>query len=178
MSIRRKRIEQSVQALLQHNNIVEPPINVEGIVKAFGIVVRKKQNKDSDISGFLFRDNERTVIGVNSFHSLSRQRFTVAHELGHYLLHSQSDDRMYIDRNFEVMFRDNRSSDGSNTEEREANLFAAELLMPEHFLREDLAAISRLDLVDDHFIKQLARKYKVSFQAMLFRLTNLRMISL
>lgn len=178
MSIRRKRIELLVQELLQQNNIVAPPVNVEQIVNTVGIIVRKKQNKDSDISGFLFRDNKKTVIGVNSSNSLPRQRFTVAHELGHYLLHSQGDDGLYVDRGFEVMFRDDHSSDGINTEEREANLFAAELLMPELFLREDLAAISGLDLVDDVFIKQLARKYKVSFQAMLFRLTNLQMISI
>jgi Zn-dependent peptidase ImmA (M78 family) len=39
------------------------------------------------VSGILFRDGEHHVIGVNSAHPLARQRFTIAHELGHRALH-------------------------------------------------------------------------------------------
>lgn len=55
----------------------------------------------------------------------------------------------------------------------EANAFAMELLMPEHFLRADLRKIGGVDIEDEEKVKKLARKYKVSVAAMIFRLGNL-----
>lgn len=53
---------------------------------------------------------------------------------------------------------------------KKASLFAAELLMPETFLRQDLAGRSALDLYDEEYIPELAQKYGVSVQALMFRL--------
>jgi Zn-dependent peptidase ImmA (M78 family) len=69
------------------------------------------------------------------------------------------------------------SSKGEDNDEREANLFAAELLMPAKFLREDLEGVE-LDLLgDSKFLTDLAKKYSVSLQALTFRLTYLRYIT-
>ena len=55
--------------------------------------------------------------------------------------------------------------------------FAAELLMPAKFLREDVEGVE-LDLLgDDKFLLDLAKKYSVSLQALTFRLTYLRYIA-
>jgi Zn-dependent peptidase ImmA (M78 family) len=64
-------------------------------------------------------------------------------------------------------------------DEREANLFAAELLMPAKFLQKDLSG-QNLDLLEDEgvLLHKLARKYKVSTQALSFRLANLGHIKL
>jgi Zn-dependent peptidase ImmA (M78 family) len=55
----------------------------------------------------------------------------------------------------------------------EANLFAAELLMPQRFLKEDLKDFGKLDLLDDQKMESLAAKYGVSNQAMAVRLNYL-----
>jgi Zn-dependent peptidase ImmA (M78 family) len=178
MAIRRKRIRQLVEELLDENAIERPPIPVERIVKSRGLSIRKQRNTSSDISGFLFRQEGDVVIGVNASHPWVRQRFTIAHELGHFLLHSPRFGKIHVDRVFEVKFRDDLSSQGIDTDEREANLFAAELLMPQHFIRRDLADVGEMDLVDDDFLNNLARRYGVSTQAMLFRLANLGYVSL
>ena len=66
------------------------------------------------------------------------------------------------------------SARGEDDKEKEANLFAAELLMPAKFLRQKLEG-KRLDLLDDSdFLEKLASKYKVSSQALSFRFSNLR----
>jgi Zn-dependent peptidase ImmA (M78 family) len=127
---------------------------------------------EGDLSGFLFRDSSRKVIGVNTHHAPVRQNFTVAHELAHLLLHDQ--EQLHLDRAFPtVRLRDDVSSQGIDDAEKEANLFAAELLMPEAFLKRDLAGRSAIDLYDVEYIPELAKKYGVSVQALVFRLQYL-----
>ncbi len=178
MVIRRERIRQVVTDILAKSNITHPPVLVEDIVARFGIRVQRKKNPKSELSGFLYRRGEDIVIGVNSSHPRVRQRFTIAHELGHFLFHGQGISEVHVDRVFEVKFRDDLSSQGVDRDEREANLFAAELLMPVGFLEQDITSVSEIDIVDDEFLIGLARKYRVSHQAMLFRLANLGYISL
>lgn len=72
-----------------------------------------------------------------------------------------------------MRLRDDTSSQGVEDAEKEANLFAAEILMPGKFLRDDLAAHSTIDLYDEDLIPELARKYGVSVQALTFRLQYL-----
>jgi Zn-dependent peptidase ImmA (M78 family) len=70
------------------------------------------------------------------------------------------------------------SSRGEDDEEREANLFAAELLMPAALLKEELRGKNFDLLGNDDFLERLAKKYKVSVQALTFRLANLGYITL
>jgi Zn-dependent peptidase ImmA (M78 family) len=112
-----------------------------------------------------------TWIGINSTHSIQRQRFTVAHEIGHFLLHST--DRVHVDKRYEIKRRDNKSKEGTDVEEMESNLFAAELLMPADFLIRDLSEMKSIDLSDENALKQIAKHYQVSTQALAVRLTAL-----
>lgn len=129
---------------------------------------------EGDLSGFLFRDGQQSVIGVNTHHAAVRQNFTVAHELAHLMLHDQDHEQLHVDRAFPtVRLRSDESSRGVDDYEKEANLFAAELLMPAKFLERDLSGRGRLDLYDDDFIPALAKKYGVSVQALMFRLQYL-----
>ena len=70
-------------------------------------------------------------------------------------------------------FRNDLSKKGTNVEEVEANLFAAELLMPRRLLARDLEQIHAVDILDDEFFSRLAQSYNVSTQALLLRLINL-----
>ena len=68
------------------------------------------------------------------------------------------------------------SSQGTDDYEREANFFAASLLMPRRFLEEDLEGVHYVNLLDDDFLYDLGRKYGVSVQALVNRLKNLNYI--
>jgi Zn-dependent peptidase ImmA (M78 family) len=133
-------------------------------------------------SGFIVRDEEnlrKIVIGANKSHHPHRQRFTIAHELGHFLLHKG--ETVHVDEGrgaLAINLRDSESSKGEDNEEKEANLFAAELLMPAKFLKKDLEGKSFDLLADTTLLDGLAKKYQVSTQALTFRLANLGYIRL
>jgi len=170
MAIRRRKIESLIDGLLVSYEITEAPVPVERIAKAKGARVFY-QSLDDDVSGFLYRDNSQMVIGINTHHAPVRQNFTAAHELGHLLLHEQ--EQLHIDKAFRVRLRDDVSSQGTDEAEREANFFAASLLMPRHFLERDLKGEEYVNLLDDDFLSGLSRKYGVSTQALVNRLKNL-----
>lgn len=174
--VRRKYIRSLVQELLKEHRIRSASVDVTAIAKEMGIEVQATPAED-ELSGFLYRDRtrNRAVIGINANQSLNRQHFTTAHELGHFLLHDF--DHVHVDRQFKVWLRSEASSQGTDDEEKEANLFAAELLMPAHFLEEDMEEIGALDLLDEKILKQLADKYEVSTHAMTFRLSYLVRVS-
>ncbi len=178
MRIRRKLIRSRAEDLIDANGIDQPPVPVDKIAKREGVDLRLGRSEDSSISGFVTQSGNRQIIGVNASHHRNRQRFTIAHELGHLLLHRFPPDEIHVDHRFPVRFRDDLAADGSDGEEREANLFAAELLMPVRFLKDDIGGVSQLDAEDEGEIRELARKYQVSAQAMTFRLINLGFLRL
>lgn len=171
MAIRRRKIDSLVEELLATYDIAEAPVPVEAIAKARGARIFY-QSLENDVSGFLYKDKAQVVIGVNTHHAPARQTFTAAHELGHLLLHDQ-EEQFHVDHDFRVRLRDDVSSQGTDEAEREANLFAASLLMPRQFLEKDLQNEDYVDLLDEDLLTDLARKYGVSAQALVNRLKNL-----
>lgn len=171
MTVRRKHIGRLAQTILAENKVEAAPVDVFAIAGKLNLDV-KKQKADDELSGFLYRNpRENTnLIGVNRLHTGERQRFTVAHEIGHFLLHNE--DVVHVDKGQQIKRRDAKSKEGTDVEEMEANLFAAELLMPESFLIRDLAHMN-IDLHNDAAITKLARKYQVSTQALGYRLAYL-----
>lgn len=170
MAIRRRKIQAMVASLLDEIGINDAPVAVSQIAKAKGARIFVDA-LDGDLSGFLYRDKEQAVIGVNTSHAPVRQNFTIAHELGHLLLHDQ--DQLHVDREFRVRLRNDVSSQGTDEAEQEANYFAASILMPREFLERDLEKKEYFDLLDDDSIRELARKYGVSTQALAIRLKTL-----
>jgi Zn-dependent peptidase ImmA (M78 family) len=150
------------------------PVDVYVIARACGVDVRQLPMEDS-VSGVLVLKDGQAAIGVNEAHHPNRQRFSIAHELGHYLLHRNSSD-LFVDA-APIFFRDDRSSDGTERQEIQANAFAAELLMPEDMLRAQLTN-RPLDVFDDIAMRQLAVRFGVSVQALSIRLTRLGLITL
>lgn len=177
MAIRRKHIRSLAEQLLEAHGIESAPVKVAELATALGVRVQYEPT-ENELSGFLLRDlsRQKAIIGVNNGHSSNRQRFTIAHELGHYLLHEQ--EKLHVDRGYQIQLRHGNSSKGESEEEKEANLFAAELLMPACFIQQDLAEVKGLDLENDAMIADLATKYGVSTQAMTFRLAYLGYIQL
>lgn len=162
-------IERHAEQLLRLAEISEPPIPVERIAKLRGAIVRYVPF-DGELSGMLYKNNQQVIIGVNANHHKTRQRFTIAHELGH--LELQHQEKIHIDRSIPIiLLRDERSSQAIDQAEIDANAFAAALLMPVYMIRKSLAGGS-LDLEDDAKLRKLADQYKVSLQAIVYRLTN------
>jgi Zn-dependent peptidase ImmA (M78 family) len=117
------------------------------------------------------------AIVVNQRNPEVRKRFTVAHELGHLIMHRFT--RTHADNKFGVRFRDGRSSEGTDLEEIEANQFAAELLMPEAIVLEKVRRRGiGLDYgmdspVAQEQLRNIAEELGVSLQALSIRLANL-----
>lgn len=128
---------------------------------------------DDKISGLLKKENRGYSIKVNSTHSINRKRFTIAHEIGHFMLHDDligdgiSDNLAY--RSFHEDHQDNNSKI-QQEHETEANRFAAMLLMPEHLIKQEWQSGNRA-------ISDLARKFMVSEQAMEIRLRGINLQS-
>jgi Zn-dependent peptidase ImmA (M78 family) len=170
----KKIIEKHVNELLEINRIIEPPINVEMIASNLSITVTKHPyDSKENLSGMLIRDGDNVIIGVNESNSTERQRFSIAHEIGHYLLH---EGKLIVDRDikYQVNYRNSKSSLGIDSEEIEANQFASALLMPDKFIIEDLKEYE-FDIDDSNIedvSRELADKYGVSFTAMLLKISS------
>ncbi len=136
-------------------------IDVFKVAERIGIEVKNSTFSD-EISGLLVKRGNNPVIGVNCRHHPHRQRFTVAHELGHYILHGG--EAIHYDIGGEPLYF--RSESIYNADEREANRFAAELLMPEHL-------VSRCIEAGTCTVDTLAEIFDVSEDAMRYRLVNL-----
>jgi Zn-dependent peptidase ImmA (M78 family) len=163
--------EKSAIQLLEDQGISSPPVPVEDLARGLGADLAYEVF-ESNISGMLYRSEGRKLIAVNSTHPSVRQRFTVAHEIGHLRLHKGRP--VYIDRLDRINWRDG----ASDLEEIAANAFAAELLMPRKFLQDEVQeAITRHEgLTAGQLVEDLRKKFKVSQQAMGYRLENLGII--
>lgn len=165
----RKEIDARIAELLAHNRIVEPPIDLDLIARRLKVRIHT-QPLPKEISGFLHRDGLKSLIAVNSKHVKARQRFTIAHELGHLILDHKR-DQVHVDKTFTIKFRtDARVPD---PEETQANFFAAALLMPEAMLKKDLRRFQRDGVLDDGVLPELVERYAVSMQALIIRLNTL-----
>ena len=163
------KIRREVQALLDKANVNASPVPVEAIATMLGARI-VKYDFNNEVSGILIRKGADIVIGVAKEQSKTRQRFTIAHEIGHLILHEG--EEIHVDKDFRVKLRSQISSAAIDVDEIEANTFAAALLMPEALLMKDIKKLE-IDFDDASQIDNLAKRYNVSGQAMTFRLLNL-----
>ena len=165
-------ITTKVSNLLKEYKIEEAPVPIEEIANDLGALVRYCPF-DDDLSGMIYIKGARPIIGVNSLHHSNRQRFTIAHEVGHLVLHRQLiADHVHVDKRFTVLMRDTNSATGTQRMEMEANRFAAELLMP-LFLLQPMLKRKRFDIDDERPLEKLSRKFRVSKQALDYRIRNI-----
>ena len=152
----------AAQQLVGLARVTQPPVDVEDTARRCGVrLVGAKFTWDTPISGFLVELESGPIIGINESHSPGRQRFTIAHELGHYLLRHH--DHYHLDMGSAMAHGDGPNYDWRD--ERNANEFAAEFLMPAPMV---MAAARKHDTV-----QALATLFQVSKEAMGFRMVNL-----
>jgi Zn-dependent peptidase ImmA (M78 family) len=160
--------EKRAISLLDEMGINELPVPVEELAISLGAEIAYEAF-DGDVSGMLYRSEGHTLIGVNSRHAQTRQRFTIAHECAHLVMHEGTP--MFIDRFVRVNWRDG----ASNQQEAEANSFAAELLMPRRFVEEEVDRVvsKHSKVTPQELAARLAKRFDVSAEAMQYRLANL-----
>lgn len=162
-----EQIEIRAEEVLKKASIASLPVPVEEIAKKYRLRISRAPHRN--FSGMLIRKDGRALIGVNSVEAEVRQRFTIAHELGHFFLHPNQD--AFID------YRDNKYGIMRTPREKEANAFAAALLMPRKLLIKDFRTTAKSGFADDELL-ELVRRYNVSEDAMRFRLINLNVLAL
>jgi Zn-dependent peptidase ImmA (M78 family) len=159
------------EQILARLGIQAAPTPVEKIAKALGAHVRFSPF-DEELSGMIYIKDGVPIIGINSLHHPNRQRYTIAHELGHLELHRKLiTSEVHVDKNFPVLMRDPKSASGTELLEIQANQFAAELLMPRKLIEQALDK-KEFDIDDDGPIDDLAKKFRVSKQALEYRIRN------
>ena len=149
-------------------DLTNAPVMILPIADKLGLDVYSAKDWSDNISGMIVKDEgdgETSKSGykiyVNGNHTETRRRFTIAHEIAHYVLHEHligdgiTEDALYRSRL-------------SNFIESEANKLAANILMPTHLVEEAVKTEVRLE--------QLAKKFFVSPQAMAIRLSRLNII--
>jgi hypothetical protein len=137
--------------------------NVFALAHEVGVSVEQVPTEQFD--GMICRDDKGTSrVTLTTLSSRVRQRFTLAHELGHWLLRETSAS------NQEVAFRKaGWHGHADSEEERISNLLAAEILMPMHYIDRQL----QLRAVSYSFIKHVAARFDVSFRAAMRRVADL-----
>ncbi|MDR1509601.1 MAG: ImmA/IrrE family metallo-endopeptidase [Synergistaceae bacterium] len=155
----------SVTNLLKQSGEFHVPVDPLSVASHLNIEVYETDftlEDGENVSGIVAVEDGQPVIYVSTRDPHVRKRFTIAHEIGHvYLGHlADKENNELIDD--EVRLR----SATWNLEEKEANEFAARLLMPASLIR---GAIDRGRVS----IEELAEFFDVSEQAMMYRLKNL-----
>lgn len=158
----------------------ERPVRVEALIRNLGIDLEPSAQLDGGISGHIQRRPDGTyVIRTNGNEHEYRRRFTMAHELGHWVLH-----RSILDRaggiNDTTMYRTDPTEPLYNSHihlihEQQANSFAANLLMPDQLVRdvwmEESERTNHPEQVPT--LTTMHRAFQVSPSAMRWRLRNL-----
>lgn len=159
------RLSSDHQEILERH-LSKYPVKVGQIAKDLNVSV-KVSRLPKGISGQIKREGDSYVIRVSRFEARERQRFTIAHEIAHFLLHKSIIDGSNEGITDNVLYR---SGAPKNTE-FEANRLAAEIVMPAHLiertLREDFN-----ETITEETIEDLAERFLVSKSAMEICLSN------
>jgi Zn-dependent peptidase ImmA (M78 family) len=162
---------------------VVAPVNLSEITRILDISVEHDLNlEEKDIIGEIAFAGEKAVIRINPFQNSykPRERFTLAHEIGHYCLHSSSSKDGFTDSRKTM----SRSESYWDKFESEANSFAAQLLMPKNLLIAEGKKVINTYKIEESkaimpaklFIEQMCGIFEVSNKAMEYRLKNLGIV--
>lgn len=146
LAVRLKRAQLQAEQFLREEGITSLPIDVMEIAEGRGIRVEGKPDTAPGVSGMLIRaGDEFGILYATHINSTGFQRFSIAHELGHYLLEGHIDH--VLPKNGE--HRSEAGFTSSDPFELEADHFAAGLLMPSTLFQAELRKVNDgLDAVE------------------------------
>lgn len=157
--------------ILKEFGVTAPPVAVRDIIEGHGLRIEEVEREDA-YNGELIP--EHRCIRLNTQKPKTRQRFTLAHELGHWVLYHRQrmieDENLPLEADAETL--DETDFDDQATQKArddEADTFAAELLMPTQWVRVDWKS-RRPD------VRLLAERYEVSEEAMWYQVMGLGLI--
>lgn len=154
--------------VLKAGCITQPPVPVHLLVADYGLSIQffspppPHNSSLPPIAGAIVPDQQIILVNIND--SPRRQIFTIAHELGHWLLHKEI---LLSNPETGILFRRPLGNE-KDPIEQEANCFAANLLVPEFMLTKYLGYTR-----DE---TKLAEIFNVSQQVIGYRMTNLRRV--
>ncbi|MDQ0404853.1 XRE family transcriptional regulator [Streptomyces sp. NPDC000349] len=147
--------EEAARLLRKHWDIASGPVgHLVRLAENHGVVVVFSPTQTAAVDAYSFDDGYRPTVVLNpAKEDYYRQRFDVAHEIGHLVMHVDAEP-------------------GSKVVENQAHRFAAELLLPEEELRDLLPSKA-----DWRILARLKETYGVSLQALLYRSRALGVMS-
>lgn len=159
-----KEARHKAKSLLEAAKITNPAVSLNDIYhlakKEFHLTIQGASTSilPANVDGITKRENDDIFILYNNSVSETRQRFTVAHELGHlYLGHVHGSSNIDLG--------------SQNFDEIEANQFAAYLLIPPVFLKADINSGKKDP-------KELAKRYQVSEEALWWQINKAGLLNL
>ena len=166
-----KKVEDRISSLVCGDNYKGYELQLDDICQKLELSLFAATFTEPNLSGAIYKDKDtnKFKIYVNKNHPITRNRFTIAHEIGHYisaLCGSHSEKQLFNDsqgfEDYSISYRKNGILSDAETE---ANEIAARILMPEHFVNDFV----ELGLN----IEEMAERFFVSQSAMSIRLYNL-----
>ncbi len=171
----KREIEAKVADLLEKHGY-DPKrdtyLDVVNFAQSFGFVVGNAKLPEGE-DGFLaiqpgtFKKGESKIIGVNVNRSLDWKRFIVAHELAHSVLHYR-EGQIYLHR---------ENKKGKNSDENDADYFAAALLMPEESFRRMYTSLNDGQRDRSTICSELSKIYRVPFESVSRRIDEILLAS-
>lgn len=147
-------------------HLSEAPVRLGALARDLGVTVKISTFKPGQ-SGKISREANGYVIRINRHETRERQRFTLAHEIAHYLLHRDLIDASDDGITDNVLYR----SGVPEQKEYEANRLAADLIMPKALVVHRLKDLNVP--VSEEVIDYMANAFQVSKAAMEIRLSPL-----
>lgn len=148
------------QEVIDANFVSEPPVRITDIAQNYGLQIRIVDlSTHPGVAGFI--DPKSRTIFVSRDDAPTRQAFTVAHELGHWLMHGKELEAE--PEKYAILYRKPLGEPNDDIVEKQANVFAASLLVPKGLL-------DRYKDVKDH--KVIADIFGVSSEVIGYRLNH------
>jgi len=171
----KQEIMQDAKLFIEEHNITSYPTDVAQLCRKKDITVFE-QSLPLSVSGFIVIQDEPfqnfgtgRLIAVNKEDSAGRKRFTIAHELAHYMLHRNPNEPIYA----------HRSAGQNDGMEREANIFASIILMPENLVKEVLEQFqgdAPIRITAGMMVERISYLFAVSRDAAAVRLEQLELV--
>lgn len=171
--------DDAVTRILEENHIAEPPVNVIKVAASMGIKVFTVEFADREVRGAIadFKSplpqfkNEKRIIAVDKNDYATRRIFTIAHEIGHFVLHCGENNDFYERDVYEDSKEDKRTQI-----EKDADFFAACLLMPKDMFKNFVANSPYYKTRDkENLVLDICKKFIVAKEAASKRLTEVGM---
>ena len=165
-TLSRDEIEQRATHVLNSHGLNSIPVSPLTLAKRLGMDVRNATFDDETTVGAIAKTGDEVLLLVNADDPPFRKRFTIAHELAHFVLHLPADGE-FVDGEANLFRGGENQADLSPElrQEIQANLFAVALLMPAAAVRAEWQKLGS--------IRKMARRFDVSGAAMGARVAQL-----